>query len=362
MKILMVGFGKIYYMSYMHFYLDQLKRTDHEVHLIYWDRDGKPDVPVPSGVTAHKFEHHMEDDVPKWEKLLAFWKYRKACLRLMDAERFDAVIVLTTMPGVVLADVLKKRFLGNYLFDYRDVTFENFGWFRRKVNEVARHAKATFVSSDAFRVYLTDKSIRTSHNILLDSLGHREVRRSSPRAAHPIRIRHWGLLGHEGINRQIIEKLANDPRFELHYHGREQEAGRNLKAKCGREGIQNVFFHGLYRPEERYEFAKGTDLLHNIFTNDIKTQPAMANKFYDGITFYLPQLCNVGSYMGAQVTAGGIGLECDPAAPTFADDLFAYYQALPWETFEANCDARLDQVLKEYQQGVAVITEFLNRP
>lgn len=361
MKVLLIGFGKLYYMSYMHFYLEQLKKGTHEVHLIYWDRDGKPDVPVPPDVTAHPFEFHMEDDAPKWEKLRAFWRYRRACVNLLAEGRFDLIIVLTTMPGLVLSDVLRRRYSGKYIFDYRDVTFENHWWFKAMVNNVVKHSKETFVSSDAFRAYLPDKKIRTCHNILLNALEHREVRRFEPRVRTPIRIRHWGLLGHEGINRQIITQLANDDRFELHYHGREQEAGRNLKAHCAQAQVKNVFFHGLYKPEDRYEFAKNTDLIHNMFTNDVKTTPAMANKFYDGITFYIPQLCHVGSYMGEQVTAGAIGLACDPYAPSFADDLHAYYRAIQWEAFEGNCDRRLKTILEEYHRGLSVIDGLLQQ-
>lgn len=360
MKVLIIGFGKLYYMSYMHFYLEQLKKSANEVHLIYWDRDGKPDVPVPDSVTAHKFEFHMEDDVPKWEKATAFWKYRKTCVQLLDAEQFDLIIVLTTMPGIVLSDILRNRFSGKYIFDYRDVTFENHWVFKAMVNNIVKHSRETFVSSNAFRRYLPDEKIRTCHNILLNALEHRAVRRFEPRTRMPIRIRHWGLLGHEEINKQIIGQLANDDRFELHYHGREQEAGRNLKAYCEQAQVKNVFFHGLYKPEERYEFAKNTDLIHNIFTNDIKTQPAMANKFYDGVTFYIPQLCNIGSYMGEQVTSGRIGLACNPYASTFADDLLAYYNSIQWEAFEANCDDRLNEILNEYQKGLTVIHDILN--
>lgn len=362
MKVLMIGFGKIYYMSYMHFYLEQLKKSKNEVHLIYWDRDGKMDVPVPEGLIAHEFKFHMEDDASKLEKLKAFWKYRKTCLQLLNSESFDLIIVLTTMPGIVLSDVLRKRFSKKYIFDYRDVTFENIGLFNRMVNGVVDHSLATFVSSDAFRAYLTDKKIRTIHNILLDSMNHREVRRASARTRSPLRIRHWGLLGHESINRQIIDHLVNDERFELHYHGREQEAARHLKEHCEQIGARNVFFHGLYKPEERYDFAKETDLIHNIFTNDVKTKPAMANKFYDGITFYIPQLCNVESYMGGEVTKSQIGFECDPNSASFADDLFEYYHSIQWNKFEKNCDDRLAAILKEYNDGIAIIAGIINRP
>ena len=48
-KILLLGFGKIAYMPYMHFYLDTIEEAEFE--LIYWDRDGKPDAAVPEKIS-----------------------------------------------------------------------------------------------------------------------------------------------------------------------------------------------------------------------------------------------------------------------------------------------------------------------
>ena len=39
MKILLAGFAKIKYMPYVNFYLDNIDREKHEVHLVYWNRD-----------------------------------------------------------------------------------------------------------------------------------------------------------------------------------------------------------------------------------------------------------------------------------------------------------------------------------
>lgn len=360
-KILLLGFTKLKYMPYMNFYLKQLAKGDNEIHLLYWNRDDKKDISLPYNVKLHEFKFYQEDEVAKIKKIKGFIKYRKEAKRLLFEEKFDLLVIMHTVPAVLLNDLIIKYYSKRYILDYRDVTFENFNLYKKVIHKLVKYSNATFVSSDAFRVYLPPMdNIYTSHNILLDSLDNRDVRRYKPRVNKPIRIRYWGFIRHESINKKIIERLGNDSRFEIHYHGREQETANNLKHHCKKYGIKNVYFHGEYKPSERYEFAEETDLIHNIFENDQTMQPAMANKFYDGITLYIPQLCNLGSFMGKLVTENGTGFECSPYVNNYADEIYNYYNLISWDSFEKSCDRKLQEVLLEYQKGVNIIEQIVN--
>lgn len=243
MKILLIGFTKIAYMPYMNFYLKQFANEDNEIHLLYWNRDGKDEIPIPDYVKLHEFNFFQEDEVAKIKKMTSFLKYREKAKKLLKNQIFDLVVVMHTLPGVLLYDVLVKYYHKKYILDYRDVTFESIGFYKKIIHKLVNRSVATFVSSDAFRVYLPLVDyIYTSHNILLESLNHRDVRCNELREIKPIRIRYWGFIRHESINKAIIKSLANDNRFELHYHGREQETAFNLKRYCGENEIGNVFF------------------------------------------------------------------------------------------------------------------------
>lgn len=359
MKILLVGFTKLAYMPYMNFYLSQLSKSNNEVHLLYWNRDEKEEINIPYDVILHEFKLFQEDEVAKIRKIKSFMRYRREAKHLLLYEKFDLIIVMHTIPAVLLYDILKKCYINRYILDYRDVTFENISLYKKIIHQLVNYSAATFVSSDAFRTYLPEKdNIYTSHNILLDSLEKRDFRKSRSRKVTPIKIRYWGFIRHENINKLIIDKLANDNRFELHYHGREQKTANNLKKYCMANNIKNVFFHGEYKPEDRYEFARDTDIIHNLYENDKTMKPAMANKFYDGITLYIPQLCNIGSYMGKLVSQYRIGLECDPSDDNFADEIYNYYNSIEWDEFEKNCKDVLDKVLYEYECGISKLKEL----
>ena len=89
-------------------------------------------------------------------------------------------------------------------------------------------------------------------------------------------------------------------------------------------------------------------------------QLAMANKYYDGIIFRIPQLTMAGSFMGERATAKGVGIALDPAQPDYADRLFDYFQTLDREAFDRACDADLTVILAEFHRGQRVLREIFN--
>ena len=361
MKILIVGFTKIKYMPYMNFYLDNIDVSRNDVHLLYWNRDLTDEDTMSLDITLHEFKCYQEDDASKLSKLSSFRKYRIFALKLLKEHCFDFIIVLHSLPGVLIAGELKKNYQHKYIFDYRDSTYEAFRPFKSIVADLVKGSCATFVSSDAFRRFLPQSEsakIFTSHNILIDSLSHREEKEKHGIPSDKIRISFWGFIRHEKINREIIRKIAADKRFQLHYYCREQQIALNLKQYAKEIGAVNVFFHGEYKPENRYEFVRKTDIIHNIYY-DKNTMLAMGNKYYDGLIFRIPQICMKDSYMAEQAAKYGTGFACNPYDNDFAKQVFQYYQAIERDSFRKNCDSLLKNVLAEYQASLQTISTVL---
>ncbi len=358
MKILIMGFGKVKFMPYMNFYLDNIDREKHDVHLLYWNRDlQQEDTSHLSDITLHEFKCYQEDDVSKLSKITSFIKYRKFALKLLKKENFDFLYVLHSLTGVVVLDYVKKHFKNKFVFDYRDSTYEFLPPFKNAVADLVKWSTATFVSSDAFRRFLPEEEkekIFTSHNILMDSLNHREDKEKYGTQSEKIRVAFWGFIRHEEINLQLIKQFGVDNRFELHYYGREQQIAQNLKNYVAQNSIDNVFFHGEYKPEDRYEFIKNTDLIHNVYY-DSNTLLAMGNKYYDGIIFKIPQICTNGSFMGELCEKNNIGIQCDPYNDDFTQRVYDYYVTLDKNEFFENCDKELQRVMAEYTSGSELI-------
>lgn len=361
MKILMIGFTKIKYMPYMNFYYENLDLTANEVHVLYWNRDLKEeDVSFLSGATLHEFRCWQEDDAPKMSKVGSFVKFRRYARGVLDRENFDFVIFLHSLPGILICDQLLKKYPNRFIFDYRDSTYEAFGPFKRIVGKLVEASGATFVSSDAFRRFLPEtqkNKIITSHNLLMDSLAHREEKKLHATTSEKIRIAFWGFIRHEEINREIIKKIAADTRFELHYYGREQQVALNLKQYAKELCARNVFFHGEYKPQDRYEFVRNTDLIHNIYM-DANMMLAMGNKYYDAAIFYIPLVSMAGSFMAEAAEKAHIGFHADPREENFTEQLYDAYMGLDRKNFEQNCDMELERVLSEYTMGAELVRKL----
>lgn len=361
MKILIIGLAKLKFMPYAHFYLDNIDCQKNEVHLAYWNRDEKDeDASGFVGVTLHEFKCFMEDSVSLKVKALKFYGYRKFCKKIIKREQFDYIIALHSLSGLMLYDVIKGNFKNRFLLDYRDSTFEpRWGFFRKAVGNLIRYSKVTFTSSDGFREYFPDEcqdKVITSHNLLEDSLLHRDYEKN---VSDKIRISYWGLIRHIEINKHLQDRLGKDNRFELHYYGREQGGVRDLKEYAKQNGYNNVFFHGEYKPSDRYEFVKNTDLIHNIYL-DSNTLRAMGNKYYDGVIFRIPLICMTDSLMGKLCDKYGVGVSFDPREESFADDVFNYFTNFDKKQFEENCGKELERIVAEYRLGKESLAQIFN--
>ena len=360
MRILVLGFTKVKYLTYMHFYLNQIDMSQNEVHLVYWLRDHNPDSELPIGVTGHAFDCPMSDAIALTKKLPKILKFGKFAKKKIKDINPDFLIVLHSTTGISIYNLLKGKYRKKYIFDYRDVTYERKSFYKKMVGKIVDNSVLCFTSSDGFRRFLPkDATILNSHNISNIEFHEAAKKQYSAEKSTPIRISFWGLIRNRAINQVMIDRLGGDDRFELHYYGRAQGFMLEFLNECT-EKYKNVFFHGEYAPTDRLVMAKNTDLIHNMFDNSDKTMPiAMSNKYYDGPLFYLPQLCTKGSLMGSLCTKYGIGLECDPANDDFADRVYEYYMNLDKETFKQNCEKEFLRVKDEVNAGGEKIKEVL---
>ena len=154
MKILIAGFTKIKYMPYLKFYLNNIDCENNEIHILFWNRDCKEETLDIEKYKYHEFRFYQEDDVKKIFKIKSFIKYRNFAKKILMKESFDKIIILHSLPAVLLNDILRIRFKNKYIFDFRDVTYEKFYFFRKIIHILCNNSYATFCSSRGYLKYL----------------------------------------------------------------------------------------------------------------------------------------------------------------------------------------------------------------
>ena len=231
----------------------------------------------------------------------------------------------------------------------RDPSYEAYGFYRKRVAQIVDASLGVFISSDGFRRYLPNSAkIHTTHNIRKADLGQCGVRSDLDRNHLPIRISFWGCVRDREINEKLLGALANDDRFVIQYFGTMNGDSKRIIDFCKERDIANVVFSGRYQPDDRYRFAKNTELIHNIYSNSYTGHnPCVGNKYYDGIVFQIPQICLTGGYMGELVSKQGVGMSVN-ITDTLGDALWEYYQSINWDEFNACCEMVLSHVVDEY--------------
>ena len=346
-------------MPYLSLYLEGISRERNEVHLVYWNRDLQDeDLSSVEGVKLHQFRAYQEDEVSKASKIKSFLKFKKFVKSVLK-ENFDFIVVLQSVTAVLMADVLlSKRFKNNYIYDYRDCTYESNRLYRAVVEALVRGSRATIVSSAGFKKYLPEsEKIKLAHNLLSEDLKAAGGFSSGRGDGNKIRIGFWGFLREEKINKEIVKRLANDPRFELHYYGREQKTALALKTFVSQSKIENVFFHGEYNPSEKQDIIKNTDIIHNLYC-EAGMPLAMSNKFYDGVIFTKPQACMAGSFMGEVVQKNKVGIALNPESESFAEELYEYYKSVDYGALKESCSQLLEKIKAEQANVISIIEKL----
>lgn len=353
MKVLIIGFSKIMYMPYLFPHLNKYCTEKNKVDLIVWNRDGNKDVKLEYKLNhLYQFEEKLLSENKKY-KIRKFINFRKYCINILKNEKYDRVILLHTFPAFLLQKYLVKFYKNKYIFDYKDLTYEKNYLFRKIIEKVVLNSKYTFVSSEGYLNYLpkTNK-IYISHNIDYKMLHYRKKRNDKEK--EEINISFWGIIRDYLINEKFINGVVKSNKLKLNYYGSQTECSKKLQKMSN--DSEKIIFKGAYFNDEKYLFAEETDLLHNAYdNNDFNMAVAMANKFYDGIILYIPQICNKGTLMGDLVEKNGLGTAIDFDDKDFCEKIYKFYQELNYEEFCYNCDKYLEKVLAENEKILNLI-------
>ena len=365
MKIALIGPSKLRYMPYMKHYLDMLEGSGCAVHVVYWDRDGKPDEKWDSDAVFHPFREDMDDGWPHRKKAIPFLGFRRHVVRVLKETGCDKVVFFQTVTGLCVADLLVGRYSENYIYDYRDV-----GWtykvplFRRMTAKLVAHSAITFVSSDGYRDYLPPNgNIARIHNVdgrqLRESLGWKRERAGI--RGRVCKVAFWGNVRNGAINDDALAAFAADERFEFHFYGAVTETKYLDRVERLLSGSkrENVFFHGPYSADERQGFAEESDLLWNCYYfGKGSYNPAVSNKYYDGLVFRIPQIVFSNSFSGREVTEKGLGISIDPSSDGFLDEIYDYWKSVDMERFDEVAEAEARSLCSEVSDARRRIVEF----
>lgn len=351
MHYLLVSYDDYFNIPYIKYYEDMLRSKNIAYDIVLWNRSGQP-VYLPH---AHVFS--AKDSHSKFGKIIPFFLWRQFASDLILKEKYDRLIVLTTMPAVLLSGLLLKKYRGRFWLDIRDFTYENIWPYKKLVWKLVHAAAGVSISSPAFSSFLPESgNIFLTHNIsnIQSAADHclQDMQR------RPLCIGFVGGVQFEIQNRFLLRQFANNPDFTFKYVGK-VHPGCNLERFCEESGIGNVEFIPAFTNDQKPAIYESVDLINCVYgCNSQVSRLLLPNRLYDCVLFKKPIIVSKGTFLAETVSRYSLGLAVDVEQENVVEKLENYLAHFNRQEFEQGCRVFLSEVEKDMEKYTRSLSEF----
>lgn len=303
MRFLIVAFHPRSMTPYAKQYEDAIIKAGYDYDILFWDRFSN----APLEKKRNEFIFHRICTLGgnRLKKLYPFYLFRKILKKLIANGKYNKIIILNTMPGFLLHDILLKQYCRKYILDIRDYTYEKYGFYLRTVHQLIDNSFFTAISSRGFKRFLGDKDkMVVNHNI-----SNFENIEGIPSLTKDKKVINIGFVGAIRYFDENIALIQNLPPSNYHfvYHGLEI-ADCHLEEFCKNKNLSNVEFAGAFKNEEKHTLYKEIDIINSLYGNlTMEVQSELPNRLYDALIFKKPIITTEGTYLTEVVEKYGIG-------------------------------------------------------
>ena len=353
----LIFIGDLIYCPYIEKYKNILNENEIEYEILYWNRSGMEDERDSRYIG---FDRCSQLNKSKVFKLKDFCEFRKWLKTEIIKRNYTKLILLSSLSGMLIFDLIGKKYKNKYLYDIRDYSYEKIKLYYLIEKKVIRNSALTTISSKGFLEFLplNEKYIYTHNMSLTDCKQKKKFVKTTQRKLNFV----WmGAVRYFEHQSKIIEKLDKDGRFNIIFHGSGPEL-ELFKSFVKERDLKNVSFTGRYQNTDKEKLLEKADILNNSYTiKKIRTKYALSNKFYDSIIYHIPQLVEEGCYKAELLKNYSIGIALDINDEYFAEKLYQYYRNINENEFNRSCDKLLEELVIEEKQCIRAIQEFLNK-
>lgn len=355
MKALIIGFFSKTYMPYMERYERIFKEKHIEYDIVTFDRDS-------TGKNEQIGNTYLFKHTTGTNKLQLLWlsmKYRRLLLKLLRKNHYDKLVILTTMPGILISHKLFKEYKNNYIFDYRDYTYEKIGFYRKIVDKIIGNSFCTLMSSKGYMDYFShQEKIILTHNLSNEEDCEEKV--ADLRKKETLNIGFLGYVRYFDVNRKLISAFKNNPRYQFTYIGLPFK-DCDLEGFCKENQIENVKFIGRYENSDKAKLYQEIDLINSIYSLDsAEVKPAIPNRLYDAALFKKPIITAKGTYLSEIVEKYELGFALDVEQDDIVQLVENYKKQFDPKEFETKCNIFLKEVYEDEKKCDEYVRKFID--
>lgn len=359
MKFLIVAFHPRSMTPYAQQYEDIIKKNGHDYDILFWDR-------FSNGCLEKKKNQFIFHRIctlggNRLKKIYPFYLFRKTIKTIIKEGNYDKIIILNTMPGFLLHDILIKEYPNNYILDIRDYTYEKYKFYLHIVHDLIEHSFFTAISSRGFKKFLGEsEKFVVNHNISNLEDVCKEPTLDKKKAQ--VTIGFVGAIRYFEENAALIRSINMLKSIELLYVGR-QLTDCHLDDYCKENGYTKVKFKGKFINAEKPSIYKNIDIINSLYGNQsMEVRVALPNRLYDALIFKKPILATQGTYLAQVVSENDIGLVVDDSKTytieQYQNKLLNYIASFDPKKFVENANKLLSSVKREQDDFHKRISEF----
>lgn len=359
MKVLIISFFEETYTPYLVPYQRVLQEMGVMYDMACFYRDGFGEFEEIDTVYGHKYIYHHATTANRLTKLLPVLRFGIMMHSILHKNNYDKLIVLTSVPAFMLCGQLVGKYANRYIFDYRDLTYERFRIFKKRIQNVVDHSYISYFSSPGFfEIYPQTEKTKLSHNFDLVDLQPQLLPMPDPRG-RPIVIGAVGYIRYYEVNCSMLRQLCDGKQYRMRYIGT-RFSDCDLPSFCKQEGIGNATFEGKFENSQKREIYKDIDMINAVYpVYSHEVAPAIPNRLYDAALYRRPILVGKGTYASHLAEEYGLGLTVDPEKENIAASIQTYWEHWDPDTFAERCGEFLQMVRRREMERRKEIIEFL---
>ena len=228
---------------------------------------------------------------------------------------------------------------------------EHIKWYYFKVKKLMKNAALNVISSLGFKYFLPNANTILCHNC---STG-LTMKDSVSLHKDKIIISFIGQVRYAQKYMNFLESIKNNEKIVFRFYGFGEDL-EYLQQYQKSKGISNIEFYGAYKPEEKKKIIEETDIIFNVYGNDLHVKYAVSNKYYDALVYQKPIIVSKGTTM-EKITQGFS--YCVTQDKFDCEDLIQWYENLNHENIKRLCASKLNKVKDDMDIFTKRVEKFL---
>lgn len=348
-KVLIICFANLRNVPYINSYTNIMDDNNVNYDIVYWKRYNiEENIKCDKLYTFNLLQNDEINKIVKMKNMIAYGKYVK---KIIEKEKYNKIIVLTTLLGVILERYLTRYKKNKYILDIRDHSYEHIKVYYTILNKLMKNAAINVISSTGFKNFLPEVDTVLCHNCAtgLESKG------TMPVQSDKIVISFIGQVRYSQKYMNFLESIKNNEKIIFRFYGFGEDLNY-LQEYKNKNHINNIEFYGAYKPCEKEKIIKETDIIFNVYGNDLHVKYAVSNKYYDALVYQKPMIVSKGTTM-EEITCG---FSYSVTSDKFdATELIKWYEDLDYNKIEKICSAKLEKVKADMDIFDRYVKNFL---